>query len=95
MKIIIEMFTSEGCRWVWEDIRDVYSAKIAGISKCRNEIFFKNGDSIKLISMQSRCVDGYRADVAIGPRAREFTCSSDYPKRVWDLHDLSRYLDSM
>ncbi len=76
------------------NICEQYPDKIERVIKHRGEIHLKNGDKIRFISEQSNCIDGLRADIAIGPNAHYLTCASSQSKRIWDFRDLDKYLKS-
>lgn len=92
--IIIENSKLQFARDMFIDIYEQYKDKIEKAIKHRYEIHLKNGDKIKFISEQSNCIDGLRADVAIGPNAHCLTYASSQPKKIWSLADLENYLES-
>jgi hypothetical protein len=92
--IIVEIDSVKELNRFMNDIYEKYRDKIRTMERCRKTIVLINGACIKIIPT-SRDADGYRADVAIGPRADIFTCISTHKKRIWDFIDLEDYLKSI
>lgn len=93
--IIIEKLNLQFAREMFIDICELYREKIEKAIQHRYEIHLKNGDKIKFISEQSNCIDGLKADAAIGPNAHYLTCRSNHPKRIWNYDDLESYLKNL
>lgn len=73
-----------------KDVVKEYNEKIEKVRRYSREILFKNGDILKIVN--TKYIDGLRADVAIGPHANYITYSSNQAKKIWDNEDLNEYL---
>ena len=94
MYIIVEIDSVKELNRFMNDIYEKYRDKIRTMGRCRKTIVLINGACIKIIPT-SRDVDGYRADVAIGPNARLLTLRSNQEKRVWGIEDLYNHIESI
>lgn len=100
MKIVAIARNNDDCLMLFKHVAEYDRGKIATAKKSTKWIALTNGDEIEFKNINSRCLDGIKADVAVGymTDCRELeliTCASKEAKRVWCLTDLELYIDAL